>query len=79
MAIITNIVCKQCGEKKEVWYSPATYPPRVCGDCTRKEEQEKREAHFQQLDTLSLEDRIRKIERWIYDYKPPVNIRDITF
>jgi hypothetical protein len=55
--------CAGCGIKKELNY----YGDGYCGECKKKREEIKRKGHFEFLDTLTLEQRIRKIEEQIYD------------
>lgn len=53
--------------------------PKVCPSCMQRQEAEKRKAHFDMLDKLTITERLRRLEEWIYDHKPPVNIRDLKF
>lgn len=50
-----------------------------CPYCAVLVETTKRKAHFAALDQLTLEERIRKIEEWIYDYNVPRNWRDVKY
>lgn len=79
MALLGNIVCKECGQKKSVMYNPAKGPPRVCNDCREIRVADKRKEHFAELDALTVEERLRRIEEWIYDYRPPVHPLDVMF
>ena len=66
----------------EKMYSPISTsggPMSGCPHCALTEADLKEKAHFAALDELTTEQRIRKIEKWIYHYKPPRNIRDIKF
>ena len=70
MAYQTTIFCTECGKSKQTIASADNPAPRRCFECKTKIDAEMRERHFAELDELSLEERIRKIEEWIYDYKP---------
>lgn len=59
-----------------------TYAPinnNGCPHCVQIEKEAKRKAHFAALDQLTLEERIRKIEEWIYSYKPPKSTGDTFY
>lgn len=51
----------------------------ICPACKKVDEAQKREAHFKMLDGLTIEERLRRVEEWIYDYNPPVDPRKTTF
>jgi DNA replicative helicase MCM subunit Mcm2 (Cdc46/Mcm family) len=70
MAVLSRITCKGCGTTTEVNHSPAEAPPEICGVCQHAEAASKREQHFAELDALQIEERLRRIEAWIYDYRP---------
>ena len=69
MAYNTIITCTECGQNKSVIVPSSGYVTQ-CGECRAKIQEEARKRHFAELDELSLEERIRKIEEWIYDYRP---------
>ena len=70
MAYHSTITCLECGENKNVIVSSSGGYPTHCGECRAREEQLRRSNYFAELDKLPLEERIRKIEEWIYEYKP---------
>ncbi len=72
----TPTVCGQCGERYTPRYRSGSVSSYECPFCKDSAEKEKEGVHFNALDEMSLEDRIRKIEEWIYHYKPPINPRD---
>lgn len=69
MAVLSRITCERCGEKADVMHAPMDRP-KVCGPCVAKELGSKRDQHFAELDALPLEARLRRVEEWIYDYRP---------
>lgn len=79
MAYARTVRCGQChNEYSEV--TPPTWPyEHTCPACKQVQAASARKAHFDHLDTLSIEERIRRIEEWIYNYKPPVSTRDVYF
>lgn len=79
MALRSIILCELCDQKKEVWHPPSSFAPKICDDCKKKKADAKRAAYLDSLAKLSVEERLSRIEKWIYDYKPPVNIRDVRF
>lgn len=78
MAISKFITCVQCGEKKHIWYRPGDVP-MVCGDCKEKEDKEREARHFAELDKLTLEERLRRVEKWIYHFATPKALHDMIF
>lgn len=76
MAIIVNCSCK-CGKKWRSMIGSGQPPLTECQECRDKRLDIVRQAHFEKLDSLSMEERLRKVEEWIYDYKPKGNPLDI--
>jgi hypothetical protein len=70
MAYLTYIRCKKCGKNSQVAVNSRMLTPDLCYECTEKEEGKKRREYFFGLDGLTIEERLRKIEEWIYDYRP---------
>lgn len=79
MAFITSMYCGRCSQTKSVTIGSGSTTPQICHECTVIEAKEKEESHFKELDKLSHEERIRKIEKWIYHYKPPTSPMDMVF
>lgn len=78
MAVLSTIQCQQCDKAKDVMHSPMVVP-RICHECTAINRDAARQAHFAELDKLTDQERIRKIEEWIYDYRPPVPLSETRF
>ena len=70
MAVLSKITCERCGVTTHVSHSPANAAPKICGACWGKELGSKRDQHFATLDALSVEERLRRVEAWIYDFRP---------
>jgi hypothetical protein len=51
-------------------HSPSDLKPTICGACKAREIDLARIEHFAKLDALPIEERLRRIETWIYDYRP---------
>jgi hypothetical protein len=65
MAYITDWTCTKCKKSQH-----SSVPKnRVCHDCKTKEEDRKRREYFGSLDALTIEERIRNIEEYIYEHK----------
>lgn len=79
MAIILEFVCRVCNQPKESAVASGSPTPTICNECKKFENDQKRREHFHGLDGLTIEERLRKIEKWIYDYKPHKNINEIRF
>ena len=74
MAISYAATCPDCGKTHMVMTS-GTYTSTLdrCYDCESTVNTTLREKHFIAKEKLTLEERIRAIEEWIYDYKPYVD------
>ena len=72
MAYMTTTMCSKCGEKATVIVSNGV-TPHLCPDCEYKKAKAKSTLHFDKLDKLTLEQRIRKIENWMYRFKLPID------
>ena len=70
MAVCRNIVCSKCHQEREVWFSAADYPPDVCYECIAAESVAKKKQALAEIAALPIEQRMARIEEWIYDYKP---------
>ena len=79
MAHVVAYMCIKCGKHEHEAIGAGSPTPTTCSECRKKETDQKRILHFQGLNGLSLEERVRRIEEWIYDYKVPINIRDARF
>jgi len=79
MAYITTMFCKVCKETKQTAIGAGQSTPMICCSCAEKIADEKRRLHFHGLDGLTIEERLRKLEEWVYNYKIPIDPRDIRF
>lgn len=79
MAFLTEMYCIKCHTKKQVTVGSGQCPSNICPECRNKEESEKRAIYLKGLEALTLEERIKKIEAWTYDYKPPTCSCSIRF
>ena len=57
--------CPNCKKSVEKW-DHATY----CEPCGKEIAEKNHSEHFSKLDAMSIEERVRRIEDWIYNYKP---------
>jgi len=70
MALCRQIVCDQCGKEREVWFSASGGLPPVCHGCLEANADVKKKQTLADLAALPIEQRLARIEEWIYDYKP---------
>lgn len=74
MALVTTRNCITCHE------SFAAVNEQVeCNNCINAAKIALREKHFSELDNMTLEERLRRIEEWIYDYRAPISPWDMKF
>ena len=63
-----KFTCSVCKEEKDEHRIAGS--KNICHECERKDVERKEREYFEALDKLTTEERIRKIEQWIYNYKP---------
>jgi len=68
--ILRTIHCFSCLQPRQVSVGSGQPLPNVCDICARTEAQVKLAGYLDDLSKLSLDDRLRRIEKWIYEYKP---------
>ncbi len=71
MAILEMIYCSSCRQKKMETRSPQDYST-VCNECREAKRKKERNKHFEELDALTAEERLRKVEEWIYDRRQKI-------
>lgn len=74
MSHLVSMICPKCGEQKHVRVRTGQFtapPGKLCDDCACAKAKAEEEAHLAKLAELPLEERIARIERWIYHYKKP--------
>ena len=79
MALVTKFFCTVCKAERSEAIGSGRLRPTICRGCLKFEADCKRREHFGGLDALTLEERMRKIELWIYDYKPPINPMNVRY
>lgn len=79
MAMIRTIVCIVCGRKDMLSVNSGMPDPVVCNECKKLENDCKRREHFYVLDGLTIEKQLRKIEKWLYAYKPSVDPMTVRY
>ncbi len=67
MAIISDFVCRQCGNNRTESHSVRSGPPEICSYCVEKNENEDRVTHLKGRSVMSIEERLARIESDIYD------------
>lgn len=50
-------------------HSPADDPPQICGPCAIAAAEATKQTALDELAALPTEERLRRIEAWIYDHK----------
>ena len=72
MAYLVYGKCKKCGEEFRTMINSSgeSSNPSLCDNCKREESDIKRREYFYGLDGLTIEERLRRVEEWIYNYKP---------
>lgn len=67
MACISTKICSEC---RNEYQGDIHNHICICWDCEKKIKEAKEKAHFDELDKLTPEERLRRVEKWIYEYKP---------
>ena len=65
MALVSNVCCKQCGKTKYEVVDP--YDQLTCNSCRAENADMKKREYLAGLKELAVEERLGKIEEWIYD------------
>ena len=73
MAMIRNFICSVCNSASTGCVNPGTAD--ICNSCVRKKVDRDKREYFHGLDGLTTEERLRRIEEFIYNYKVPANTR----
>lgn len=62
--------CVDCGVERDLFVEPLTNPDDYgrCNHCRAKKQQDIKAKHLDDLRELSTDERLRRIEEWIYDY-----------
>lgn len=69
MAFVSSFICAKCGEPRQEMIPSGEFAT-ACSACRRKDSDAKKRTHLKGLEALTVEERLRRIEEWIYDYKP---------
>jgi hypothetical protein len=69
MAISSTIICDTCHQRKDEMHDPSKSSPTTCTQCGEKKATEARQLHLDELTRLSTEERLRKVEEFIYDHQ----------
>jgi len=65
------VVCPKCNHEYRPMSSSGSNNKSGCPVCEMRAATKREEEYFARLDTMSMEERVRRIERWIYEYKAP--------
>lgn len=77
MAIVRSITCSKCGQYKREARSSSDFS-NICLDCQAEIADQTRRQYLAGLKGLTIEERLSKIEAWIYD-RPSVSHKDIPY
>lgn len=69
MALAIKMHCDVCGEEKQIFKVDGTPWPDVCPDCKATKEAKEKETFLRKLRSKPLEERIARIEEWLYDHE----------
>lgn len=79
MAILKPSFCPKCKSRYNACISADMPAPKVCYECQAEEDEIVRKSYFDNLDKMSIEERLRRVEEWIFNYKPPFDYRNARF
>lgn len=68
MAYLTKITCSSCRRTVDVAVGAGRMPPTVCPACEKQVANAQRTTALDALKTLPLDERVARIEAWIYDH-----------
>ena len=67
--MISKILCRKCGQTKEVGHAARDGPPYECSDCRIAEEQKEKNDFLAERAKGTIDDRLQWIESEIYEMK----------
>ena len=70
MARQESIVCSHCKEWCTVIVSSGQPKPTLCIPCQQLKHDEDLQEHLDFLNQMTVEERLTRIEKWIFEYKP---------
>ena len=70
MALVVDIHCTVCGKNSSEAIAAGQPQPNVCRNCQRLKHEQHRDFNLAGLKALPTQERLSRIEAWIYDYKP---------
>lgn len=79
MALAHTITCSACGKQKEVLVGGGKAPPKTCSECTAVAEEAKLQEYLAELAKLPTDERLRKIEEWIYNHSKNHPQREVRY
>ena len=79
MAYVSICFCEKC---HKTWQGIKSNNRNICIDCLEEERREQKILYFEGLNGLTVEERLRKIEEWIFKQNQidhSKSLRDIKF
>jgi hypothetical protein len=70
MALVSMIHCSVCDKDSHEVVAAGMPMPTVCSGCQKINHDQHRAFNLAGLKALPVEERLSRIEAWIYDYKP---------
>lgn len=67
----THIHCNVCKKEAYVRHGTGQPAPRTCDECINKAAETAETKYLNTLAKLPVEERLARIEKWIYNYRPP--------
>lgn len=64
MALLVEEPCMRCGSIKLLNAADG-----ICSECRSFERHEEHREHFEKIDQMTLEERVREIEEWIFEFE----------
>lgn len=68
MATSIKFTCRKCHKHSLYPYNPGQAQPNICADCNKLEDQEALETHLNGMVRLSIEDRLGRIETFLWHH-----------
>jgi|APSaa5957512622_1039677.scaffolds.fasta_scaffold36151_5 hypothetical protein len=75
MALLVGGICSRCKKLFECLIGSGETTPNICPTCKNDEKMKKDKEYFDELDNLTVSERIRRLEEWVHNYKPYREIR----
>lgn len=75
MALTKRAICQECKKETTIIIDFTKKNNSICPACTLKANEQAKQEYLNELKMLSIEERLARIEKWLYKYESTSKIR----